>query len=185
MFVYGGGTRVEPDGRGMGTARHGLAEHVGGIDARIQDEPAIARMVTAVHRNPGEVDQRVGVLQFAGPWANDAPVPINLSDSRSRSFRRTGQGHHIMVAIGEEPLASTCPRKPEPPANMILCLFIFWGKSSRHFEKCGGVMTMPVFSTTAPDIAPGKRPGGRQTLANLFLGERNFGREFRRHERAW
>jgi len=44
---------------------------------------------------------------------------------------------------------------------------------------------MFVVAMAATNVAQGERAGGRQALADLFLGERDFWREFGRRRVAW
>ncbi len=59
-----------------------VAKHARRLEARLENDPAVAGMITAVDRAAREVDHRFRSFQFAHPIAEGFTIPVNFPDVR-------------------------------------------------------------------------------------------------------
>src|SRR4030095_2408924 len=67
----------------------------------MHDLPAILRVVAAVDRSPGHVDDRVGAVEPARPVAE--PIGIPMFDTPGRPGRRAPEGGYLVTVAMKRP----------------------------------------------------------------------------------
>lgn len=101
--VEGGGGGLQPEAWRAGSVLDGATDGFGGLDPGIEDQLAIAWVITAIDGSSGEIDDDIGTVDFVGPSSRGETVPEKSACAGEVGARLSAKNNDMVVSLDEGP----------------------------------------------------------------------------------